>query len=625
MWFGYYNPRANGRKETNLISLIIRSLGLLEGRERIRLALIAALRIFANVFDIAAIIIIGLVATLAAGQEPDSALFDWLPAFTAEDIPLVLVFAAVLFLVKTATSVGLYRWLFGYLAYLEVKYAAQITRSLFLEDPGSFRKTSRAEIEWAILRSTNFAISGVVGQSITLASEAALSISILMTLFVANPVPAFVATAYLAGLILVFQIAVKKRVNKSGNDVSGGSVSIGQRIADAVNAHKELTVLAKMEEYVIRIISSRAQVARGVARQSVTQSLPRLVLEVGLVVGATVVVILLTALEENGIDYAFLGLLIFGFLRIMGSLLPLQSAFISLRFNKPLAESAQQKIAESAGFSDLSRTARTDSVSLLANRPSESAASTKRGISLRVEDVVFFHDSKDAKPTLSGIEFGVSGGEQLAIVGPSGAGKSTLVDLMLGLLVPFSGCITLDGHSSRDFLACYPGHVAYVPQKPGLVSGTIADNIALGIAPKVRDDSLMRQAIYSAGLTSLVDSLPLGPESSLGPHVSALSGGQLQRIGIARALYLKPRLLVLDEATSALDAATEAVIAENLYNLRARTTVVIIAHRLSTIRNADKVAVIEEGRLESFGSYAEIRKSSRVFSHLNEDNDGIGR
>ena len=594
-----------------MIVHILRSLRLLESSERLRLLGIAGLRVLANILDVLAILLVGFVAALAAGQAPEGVLFSWLGGLSEESIPLLLALSAGLFLLKTAVSVFLYRWLFGYLAELETKYSDQIVKHLFLWDAQSFRASSRAEIDWAVLRSSSFAISGVLGQSVTLVAEAALSLSVVVILLLADPIPALLAVLYLGVLIIIFQIAVKKRINKSGEDVASGSVSVGQNITDAVNAYRELTVLGKMEYYVSRVTLARNVVARGAARQSVTQSLPRLVLEVGLVVGALIAATILTRFIDDTIDYSFIAILIFGFLRIMGSLLPLQSAFIFLRFTKPLAESAQEKLANAAESKVLSVKPAPDLFPASTFQPPRRGGSEELGVSVSMEGIVFSHDSRNTSPTLSGIDFRITAGEQLAVVGPSGAGKSTLVDLMLGLLDPDRGQITLDGLSARSYVNLHPGSVAYVPQKPGLVSGTIADNIALGLPPDARHEKMMWKAIHGAGLTSLVESLPSGLNSSLGPHVDELSGGQLQRIGIARALYFDPRLLVLDEATSALDVATEAEISASLRNLKPRTTVVIIAHRLSTIGAADKVLVIEDGRAKSFGTY-------REFSDLNE-------
>ena len=200
-------------------------------------------------------------------------------------------------------------------------------------------------------------------------------------------------------------------------------------------------------------------------------------------------------------------------------------------------------------------------------------------------------------------------GSYAALVGPSGAGKTTLVDLMLGLHQPDSGRVLLNDVSPMELRQRSPGLISYVPQKPGLVSGTLANNIALGVSDKAIDEDLVWSALRKAQLGEFVESLPEGIFSSLGSHSDALSGGQIQRLGLARALYTEPRLIVLDEATSALDAATEASVAGAIRALGLETTVIVIAHRLSTIQHADSVHVIDAGRVLASGKFSDIRKN----------------
>jgi ATP-binding cassette subfamily C protein len=221
--------------------------------------------------------------------------------------------------------------------------------------------------------------------------------------------------------------------------------------------------------------------------------------------------------------------------------------------------------------------------------------------------VTFAHQGKK-EPTIKNLTMTVDGGATVAIVGPSGAGKTTLVDLMLGLYEPHQGRVLIDGLSPHEIRIQYPGSFAYVPQKPGLVSGSIADNVALGFDAADIDEERVWASLQKAQLASLIEGLPDGIHSSLGAHSDGLSGGQIQRLGLARALYSNPRLIVLDEATSALDAATEASITEAIANLGSETTVVVIAHRLSTIKNADQVHVMDDGRIVASGTFSQVRK-----------------
>jgi ATP-binding cassette subfamily C protein len=202
----------------------------------------------------------------------------------------------------------------------------------------------------------------------------------------------------------------------------------------------------------------------------------------------------------------------------------------------------------------------------------------------------------------------IESGTYAAIVGPSGAGKTTLVDLILGLYEPDRGTVHINKLSPSSLRSKSPGLISYVPQKPGLVGGSIAQNVALGVGVEEVREEAVWAALELAELGDLVRSLPEGIHSSLGNHSDALSGGQIQRLGLARALYSNPRLIILDEATSALDAATEASIATAIRNLGRETTVIVIAHRLSTIQYADVVHVMNDGVLVASGSFKAVRQ-----------------
>jgi ATP-binding cassette subfamily C protein len=206
--------------------------------------------------------------------------------------------------------------------------------------------------------------------------------------------------------------------------------------------------------------------------------------------------------------------------------------------------------------------------------------------------------------TLSGAENSL-----VALIGASGAGKSTIADLLLGVATPKAGGITIGGMNPAEIIRRFPGSLGYVPQRPGLIHGSIAENVALGVEPRAIDKERVREVIHLSQLADVVGALPGGIEADLGKHADSLSGGQLQRIGLARALYSRPRLVVLDEATSALDAETESEIVKAIAGLRHECTFIVIAHRLSTVQKADIVYVLEGGALIAQGTFSEVRKA----------------
>jgi ABC-type multidrug transport system fused ATPase/permease subunit len=204
-------------------------------------------------------------------------------------------------------------------------------------------------------------------------------------------------------------------------------------------------------------------------------------------------------------------------------------------------------------------------------------------------------------------------GASLALVGSTGAGKSTLADLILGVLIPDSGVAFIGGLTPGEALATWPGAVAYVPQDVAMANGTVRENVALGMPAEIIEDDWVWNALDRAHLGDFLRDSREGLDTLIGENGIKLSGGQRQRLGIARALYTRPKLLVLDEATSALDAETERAISQTLQELEGTVTTVTIAHRLATIRHCDLVVYLENGEARAQGSFDEVRAIAPQF------------
>jgi len=280
-------------------------------------------------------------------------------------------------------------------------------------------------------------------------------------------------------------------------------------------------------------------------------------------------------------------------------------------------------------YSDLQRAAgATERLIELLNSPSElpeardprplgalGAVAESGSGTLVVSNLSFAYPGRPDQQVLHDLSFEVSPGEMVALVGPSGAGKSTLFDLLQRFYDPVTGRIMLEGVDLRDLkLADVRERIGFVPQDSVLFAGTLESNLRYG-APDATPEQQER-ALELAHAAEFVGALPDGLQTTVGEGGVGLSGGQKQRLAIARALLTEPQILLLDEATSALDAQSEEHIRETIAELKGKCSIVVIAHRLSTVREADRILVLADGRLEGSGSHDQLMTTSELYSRF---------
>ncbi len=413
-----------------------------------------------------------------------------------------------------------------------------------------------------------------------------LFLLVMIAFLVINPLAALVTIIYFGLVAWVMQALIGNRMRRASEQVNEGTISANASIGDLSEAIKEATVLGKKDFFLDRIYESRVKAASNYATQFVLNGMPRYIVETALILAISLFV-LYQAIQGDLVAAAgTLGVFLSGGLRLTESLLPLQSALLSMKAAMPPATIALDLLNENA---------------VEKTQPAEISSSTEKvakpePAKVEITSLTFTYPNS-REPTIKNLDLTIEPGQQVALMGESGAGKSTIADLILGLLTPDSGTVLISGKTPADLTAALPGYLGYVPQKPGLINGTIAANIALGVRHQEIDDELLNEAIDAAHLRHVIDSLPAGIQTDIGKRKDELSGGQLQRIGLARSLYSQPGLLILDEATSALDVESENEIKRALDEIRGEVTIILIAHRLSTIQHSDKVILVHDGQV----------------------------
>lgn len=576
-------------------------LQLLTRRQKRGVTLLIVAMVLLNFLDLAALVFIGLLITQLTGGSAG----ELEGVFSGIDDNLLVAYllggAGLLFTTKTVLGVALARTRARFMARVELHFSKRIAAQVFCGGLEGVKRHARQDIEWAILRSSHTAFGKILGDLLALTAELSLSLSVFVLFLVVDPMAALGVAVYFSIVLALFEKFTRSKVSRTGAAYARGSLLVTQTIGDFLVAFKEISVLRKFDFFLGRIEQGRREVAHGHATMSYVTAVPRLIVELALILGA-MGFFGLQFLMDGGPDLVVLGVFLVGSLRIMSALLPLQRAAMTLRHEIPQAEGAIALLSETWDDRvELSQLLGSDAHSV------PSTGANRTGLSVDIEAVRFtYPDSPSAAEVLGGVSMAIPAGSTVALIGPSGAGKSTLVDIILGLLEPSSGKILYSGRSPRAIQAHNPGIMGYVPQKPRLISGTVRENVALGVEASDIDDDRVWSALESAEVADFVRSLDRGLSSAVGEQADALSGGQMQRFGLARALYSDPRLLVLDEATSSLDADTEHSISRSLASLGTKMTKIIVAHRLSTVQTADVVFVMSAGKVVDQGTLDEL-------------------
>jgi ATP-binding cassette, subfamily B, bacterial PglK len=594
-----------------VLKIVSQSLAFMTPRERTKYYVFIGLRSFVALFDLLGILAIGFLATSIAlfitlGSDSSRVIeFGGLtiPAVTAQTLPIVAVLILGLFFSKAIISILLTRQLAYFLARVEARAARTVADRAFGSGLGEARLHSREEIYFAVQAGSQAAYNSVLNAVGTIIAEGILFVLVIGSFLAVDPLSAVGALVYFALIAAIIQLFVGNFMQKAATRATESAVAANTAIGDLSEVLREATIFGKKAFFFDKIHSARIRTAGSTASQLTLSGMPRYIVETALIIAVALFVLWQSASGDLVRAAGTLGIFLSGGLRLTASLLPLQGALLTIKQSIPVAERALKFLTPRANPGTEASSESSDSQSV--NEP----------VKVDLRNVSFCYPDSDS-PTLVTVDIKILAGQQVALIGPSGAGKSTLADLILGLLKPTSGDLLTDGQDPEQVIAKNPGRLGYVPQRPGMISGTVVENIALGVPVGQVDQSRLGEAIAAAHLNKVIGQLPEGVHTNLGKRKDELSGGQLQRMGLARALYSKPGLLVMDEATSALDADSENEINKALDEMRGKVTVVLIAHRLNTVQRSDVVFLVEEGRVTASGTFPELLRSNSTVRNL---------
>ena len=610
-------------RDRTIIESVRASLSLLTKRDRRLFALASGAQMALSLLDLAGIALIGAIGAIAvSGIDPTAlpdSVVEWkarlgLEALTVSQLIGLLAAAAVILLLsKTLLSALITRRMLRFFANRQADVSARLARTILSRPLLEVQRWSTSEVLYALTGGVAAAVTTLLGAALIIVTEVFLFVLIGIGLFIIDPILTLSSAAFFAVIVYFLQVWLGRASARNASVQANRGMSTITTVSEALTTYRETTVLNRRDFYVDRFDRLARESARAGATNAFLAEIPKYVLESALVVGGFALAIIQFLTKDLAAAAAIVGLFLAAGFRIIPALLRLQGAGISIRS----AAAAARKTFELAFWFNLKDgqgdpSNRISAAQAQAIKDRISAGHGDFNAEVTIENVYLTYPDAD-KPAVVDASATVSAGRSLALVGSTGAGKSTLADVILGVLEPDSGEVRISGVSPREAVTRWPGAIAYVPQSVGLTEGTVRENVALGLPDLAIDDSLVWEALERAHLAEFLRQSRDGLDTIIGERGVRLSGGQRQRLGIARALYTRPRLLVLDEATSALDAETEQAITLTLRELEGDVTTITIAHRLATIRFADQILFMRHGVIESRGNFEEVRASTPDF------------
>lgn len=538
--------------------------------------------------SIALALIVVVSAPIATGHSLELPVLGEVPQSAT---PTLVVVICALFVAKSVFALVLHRRATRRFARYELEVGDRLFSSYIHSSWERRARLSTAEVTRIVDTSMANTNLGFLLQLSMVPGNAMTFIATIAVLVIAQPVTALIAMVYLLGVALFMTRIVGRRAKRAGETNRDRVYRIATIMTEMVDALKEVTLRGKLGEISGVVTKERRVSTDARSDMAFLSQVPKYAFEAALILGVLLIGGVAYLMGGLGGATVAIGLFAVTGFRVLPALNAIQSCLTSAAANEVYALDVVRELTEGPP-PVVTDQAAADPQSL----PEAPRQLELRGVSFRYPDA--------DEDVLDEISLTIPIGSTLAIVGPSGAGKSTLIDILLGLSEPTQGGLYLDGIPLPEVLTQWRRRVGYVPQRVALFDGTIAQNVALTWETEY-DEERVRHALDRAHLGDLASG-EAGLDRRIGERGDSVSGGQQQRIGIARALYSDPLVMVMDEATSSLDTATENRVTQSMRELQGEVTFITVAHRLATIREYDQVCYLDRGRIRGKGTFDEV-------------------
>lgn len=584
---------------------IYRSFNVLLKKEKQKFLLIICAQIFLGLIELLTVALIGAIGAITVSGIANRNIGDRTNYFleilninNMETEKIVSILGAgTLFLLIFKTSISLYisKKVFTYLSFKSAKISSQLLNSYFMQSYQYIRQIPSQEIILNLNRGVDSITVGILASLANLVSDVFLLLILVSGLFFIDPGLAISLVLIFSFISIVLYKFFREKMRILGLQDKKNSILGTSILVESLLTYKEIIIKNRTDFFTQKINTFRYSTAQVSSEKFFLPMFSRYVIETSIILGAIATAII----QFNRFDAVRAASTLILFLattaRLAPAVLRIQQFSLSVRASTGFADSTLSTI-ETIGLHHSSDK----------HEPEIDFLHSGFTPLIKLVDVSFRYPNK-SEFAISEISLEIPHGVKVAIVGPSGAGKSTLADLILGVAEPTTGSITINEVTPREALKKWPGAFGYIPQDITILNGTVRDNVMFGYLFDSKYDPQVNEALEKAQLMEVIENLPLKLDENLNERGSRLSGGQKQRLGIARAIFTKPKILILDEATNELDSETEFKLSNSISNIRIGTTLIVIAHRLTTVLDADLLIYIDNGKIKAMGTFEEVR------------------
>ncbi len=588
-----------------------RSFHVLPKSDRRKLCAVLLFQIILGLLDLVGIAIFGVLGALTVtgvgSRTPGSKVSEILDTLGLSGLSLqwqatiLAILATGLLIGKTVLSALFIRRTMFFLGRRGALISSLLVSRLLAQPLQVIQQRTTQQNLFAVTGGVGAITLGVLGTAVSLIADTSLLLIMFIGLFLVDPTVAMSTLFVFGGIGYLLYRLMHVRAKFLGLQQSELVIESNVRVIEVLSSYRESVVRNRRQYYAKNIGKQQLVLANNSAEIAFMPNVGKYIIEITVVLGTLFISAIQFALQDAAEAVGVLSVFLAASTRIAPAVLRVQQGALHIRGSLAAGNSTLELIDQIGMQDDLSE--KDDRLDL-----------QHFGFSgdIKLSNVQLTYPGETV-PAITEINIEIASGESVALVGPSGAGKTTLIDVILGVLIPDFGEISISGVGPIEAYEKWQGAVSYVPQDVMISYGTVRDNVSLGFPINLATDEIVWNALEIAQLAEFVRGLPMGLDTHVGDGGTKFSGGQRQRLGIARAMFTKPALLVLDEATSALDGQTEADISTAIQGLKGSVTVIMIAHRLSTVRSADRVIYMDQGHVVAQGSFDEVRSTVPSF------------